>query len=206
MEKKFTKDEISEKYNGFSRYYDFIEFIPERLFMGRLRRNLLSKAEGKVLELSVGTGVNLKYYKKGCEVIGIDISEGMIERARRKAKVTKLNVILRKDDVEKMNFKKGSFDYVVDTLGLCGYEDPVKVLKEIKRVCKKNGKIFLIEHGISNKGWLARLQRRHEDKHYKRSGCSGIRDHEVLVKKAGLKFVNSERKLKGVLYIIVAKP
>ena len=75
----------------------------------------------------------------------------------------------------------------------------------MKRVCKPQGMILLLEHGVSNQRWVRGLQERWEKKHYEKLGCSLLREHEALVRNAGLKIVKAERKLFGAVYIIVAR-
>lgn len=206
MEKgKLSKEEIRSKYDEFASWYDFIGIF-SNILIGEYRKELLKYAYGKVLEVGVGTGANLKYYSRGCKISGIDLSAKMLRIAERKAKLLKKEVILKKGDAENLPFKKGKFDTIVDTLGLCTYPDPIRALKEMKRTCKKNGKILILEHGISNRTFIANLQRKREFKHYQKIGCSLLRNHEESAKNAGLKIVRIERKLFGIIYVIVARP
>ena len=75
----------------------------------------------------------------------------------------------------------------------------------MRRVAKKNGKILLLEHGVSNNKFIRKLQRWRERKHYEQLGCSLLRDHEELVKKAGLKIINCERRFFEIFYLIEAR-
>ena len=104
---------------------------------------LLQRAKGKVLEVGVGTGMNLGRYKFASQgegglvesVVGIDLSKGMLDEAG--AKAAKLQLPLGKDltlrlmDVEKLEFQDASFDTVVDTYGLCVFSDPVKAVRTL---------------------------------------------------------------------------
>lgn len=204
MGRVYSTSEIARKYNRFSRWYDLSEGVFE-LFIWRDRRRLLSNVRGKVLEVGVGTGRNLGYYPSGCRITGIDVSGGMLERARKKVARLGVNAVLKKGDVERLPFKNGSFDFVVDTLGLCTYSNPVAVLREMKRVCKDDGRILLLEHGVSDRKWVRNLQERREGRHYESFGCSLLRNHEALVRDAGLKIVRSERRLFGAVYVIVCR-
>lgn len=74
MAANLTSPEISEKYDRFARWYDWVEDVPDLLGVRRLRRRLLKQASGKVLEVAVGTGKNLQYYPPDCRIVGVDIS------------------------------------------------------------------------------------------------------------------------------------
>ncbi len=206
MEKKeLSKEDIRDKYNSFASRYNIIEIF-SNFFIGKYRKDLLKYAYGNVLEVGIGTGANLRYYDSNCKIIGIDLSREMLKKAERKAKTLRKEIILKEGDAEKLHFKREKFDTVVDTLGLCTYPNPIRALKEMKRVCKKNGKILLLEHGISNKAFIAKLQRKREHKHYQKIGCSLLRNPEELVRKAGLNINKIERKVLGIIYVIVAMP
>lgn len=206
MEKKeLSKEEIRDKYNSFASWYDFIGIF-SNILVGKYRKDLLKYIRGRILEVGIGTGANLKYYSRDCKITGIDLSAEMLRIAERKAKKLGRDIALEEGDVENLPFRAGEFDYVVDILGLCTYPNPIRALKEMKRVCKKNGKILLLEHGISNRAFIAKSQRKRESKHYQKIGCSLVRNPEESAKKAGLKIVRIERKIFGIIHVIVARP
>lgn len=135
----------ASKYNRISPIYELIDLPLELLFFRKWREEALSGLSGKVLEVGVGTGRNLKYYPSGCSVTGIDNSKGMLEHAREKA-ANMRNVTLLLMDAEHMEFPDNSFDYVVITFVLCTIPDPVKALKEMRRVLKSSGELIALEH------------------------------------------------------------
>lgn len=202
MKYKLTKQQIKEKYNSFSKWYDFAGVLND-LLIKKYRKELLKNAKGKVLEVGMGTGINLKYYPKDCEIVGIEISEEMLKRAKKRKKKLKRKATFFVGDAENLPFKNKTFETVVDTLGLCTYPNPVKALEEITRVCKPRGRILLLEHGLSNNKFVEKLQRKRECKHYQKIGCSLLRNHEILIKKAGLKAVKIERFFFGMFYSAV---
>jgi demethylmenaquinone methyltransferase/2-methoxy-6-polyprenyl-1,4-benzoquinol methylase len=148
---------VVSKYNRISAIYDIIESPIELFLYGRWREEALSNLSGKVLEVGVGTGRNLKYYPTGCSVIGIDISAGMLEKARKKARGMK-NVTFLLMDAENLEFPDNSFDYVVTTFVLCSIPDPVKALKEMRRVLKPSGELIALEHMRSSDPLIARIE------------------------------------------------
>ncbi|AKB81956.1 Phosphatidylethanolamine N-methyltransferase [Methanosarcina barkeri 3] len=117
----------------------------ELFFFREWRKEALSDLSGKVLEVGVGTGRNLKYYPAACRVIGIDKSEGMLQKASEKAECRK-NITLYPMDAEHLEFPDNSFDYVVITFVLCTIPDPVKALREMRRVMKPSGELIALEH------------------------------------------------------------
>ena len=78
-------DEIRSIYAREAPRYDRGQWLAERLLLGRLRRRLLLGANGRVLEVGIGTGVNLPFYPPRCPVVGVDLSQAMLERALARA-------------------------------------------------------------------------------------------------------------------------
>lgn len=204
MKRKLSASEIKQKYDKFARYYNIVE-IGFELFLRNLRKKLLKEARGRVLEIGVGTGKNLRYYSRNCDLTAVDLSEKMLEIAKLRADKLRRDARFYNSNADNLPFERGSFDCVVDTLGLCTYPDPVKALKEMARVCKSNGRILLLEHGISDNNFVKKLQYWREPKHSQTLGCHLVRDPLDLVKKAGLEIEYCERRLFGIVYFIVAR-
>lgn len=144
---------IRRRYDRTSIFYDWMD----RMISPELRKKALSRASGKVLEVGVGTGNNFPYYPPGCEVTAIDFSPGMLDRARKKLHLARAPIKLLEMDAQAMDFPDNTFDTVVATCVFCSVPDPVKGLAEVKRVCKPDGKIILLEHVRSESpviGWL----------------------------------------------------
>jgi ubiquinone/menaquinone biosynthesis C-methylase UbiE len=114
-------------------------------------------------------------FPAGSDITAVDLSPNMLEVARANANKHTLTVNLVVMDAEHLEFPDGSFDTVVSTLSTCTFPDPVKVLQEMKRVCRPNGLILLLEHGHSNLPRLADFQDRNEYKHFREhAGCHWI--------------------------------
>lgn len=134
-----------------------MEAFPERRYMP-WRQRLWSLVKGpKVLEVGVGTGKNLPYYPPGIEIIAIDLTPGMLARARKRAQKIGLDLDLRLGDVQDLEFPDESFDAVVATFVFCSVPDPVLGLKEVRRVLKPGGQVLLLEHVRSERPVLGRL-------------------------------------------------
>ncbi len=198
-----SKVEVRNKYNRFARFYDLIE-EPQMFLLGvsKARRQFLKGARGNVLEVAIGTGASLGSYEKNTKLTGIDLSEEMLKRARKRAERLGREIDLLEMDAESLQFPDNSFNTVVSSLSLCTIPKPIIALQEMARVCRDDGRILLFEHGISNRGWLARWLDRHAEPHARGFGCHWNRDHLSLVREAGLTVRSNERRLLGVIYAI----
>lgn len=148
-----------KKYDRNARFYDLIEMPLECLFYSKLRKKYFSALKGKILEVGIGTGKNMNYYNQEAEVVGIDFSAEMLKKAKKKLAFSKRkNIVLIQMDVENLNFKENSFDYVIASTVFCSVPNPVKGLKEVKRVLKPAGKVVMIEHVISQHRLISFLQ------------------------------------------------
>lgn len=133
-------------YDRIAPCYDAMEGIVERRYRA-WRARLWSHVRGpRVLEVGVGTGKNLPYYPGGVEVTAIDLSPRMLERARRRAGRLHANVDLREGNVQSLDFADGTFDEVIATFVFCSVPDPVRGLREVRRVLKPGGRLLLLEH------------------------------------------------------------
>jgi len=137
---------ISQKYDRNANMYDIFEAPMDRMVLARWRSEIMQELQGKVLEVGVGTGKNIDYYPDGLDITAIDFSEKMLEKAKERAAKLGKKVNLMLMDAQEMAFEDNTFDTVFATCVFCTVPDPVKGLQEIKRVCKKDGKIILIEH------------------------------------------------------------
>lgn len=136
-----------KRYDRLALFYDFLEAPLERYRFAHWRSRLTDLIVGdRALEVGVGTGKNLRYYPRNVKITAIDFSSRMLERARKRALVFGSMVQLQKMDVQQLAFPNNSFDTVFATFVFCSVPDPVAGLKELKRVCKPNGRLLLLEH------------------------------------------------------------
>lgn len=206
MTARFTSQQLRRKYDEFARKYALMEAIQEPLGVRRLRRGLLRRASGRVLEVAAGTGINFPHYPEDCRITAVDLSPAMLEIAKERADGLDLNVTLRVMDAEGLEFPDASFDTVVSSLTLCTFPDPLAALGEMGRVCKPEGRILLLEHGRSDRGWLGRWQDRRAESHAKQLGCHWNREPLDLVRQAGLRVYAAERSFFGAFHRIEAGP
>ena len=147
MKKNRNYDPIRKRYNRLAFVYNFIEAPLEYFRFASWRKRLGDKIAGaRALEVGVGTGKNLPYYPREIELTAIDFSPGMLKRARKKASTEDARVALIEMDVQQLDFPDNYFDTVFAMFVFCSVPDPVAGLKELKRVCKPDGKLILIEH------------------------------------------------------------
>ena len=179
-----------------------------------MRASLAYGARGDVLEVACGTGRNFSYYdpKKVRTLLAMDACDGMVEEARAKLRTrdggtTVREAMVTRGDAQRINVKTGSVDTVVDTFGLCSYEDAVGALREMKRVVKRDGgRVLLLEHGRSEYGWLSNILDHFADAHARRWGCYWNRDILKLIEDAGLEIVEKSTHHLGTTFVIEATP
>jgi phosphatidylethanolamine/phosphatidyl-N-methylethanolamine N-methyltransferase len=114
----------------------------------------------RILEVGVGTGINLAMYPAQAQVVGIDFSASMLEKAReRVARKGVRGVRLLEMDAADMTFPDGSFDIVYAPYVISVVPDPVRVAREMYRVCRPGGKIIVLNHFRSRNVVGSRLER-----------------------------------------------
>jgi len=164
---------------GASKYDSEIDWDEWMMGISKLRKTLLSNATGRVLEVAAGTGRNLEYYPANVKhVVATDCSTAMLEVAEKKARALRAEDSQPCEhtfvplDVDAMpgHLKVCSFDTVVDTFGLCSYENPVESLVKMAAMCKPDGKILLLEHGQGTWGFVNRILDSSAEKHAQKWG------------------------------------
>lgn len=115
------------------------------------RRRWIPRAHGDVLELGVGTGLNLAFYDAGrvSRVTAVDPSPPLIARAAPRAMKAPVEVELVEAPAERLPFDAAAFDSAVVTYSLCSMADPVRALTEVRRVLRPGGELIFVEHGLA---------------------------------------------------------
>lgn len=159
-EEKVTET-IKRRWNRAAHFYDLMMAVAEYVAVRKWRRLLWSRVESsRVLEIGVGTGNNFPYYPADAEMTAVDFSDGMLKRARDRASRDKVKVNLQQMDAQNLKFADNTFDTVAATLVFCSVPDPVRGIREVERVCKKGGKVVLLEQDFSDNPfsrWLVKL-------------------------------------------------
>ena len=142
-----TQEDVTRRYDRLAWFYDIYDAPMEWLGgMRRLRRDLVSRARGNVLEVGVGTGKNLGFYPPGVDLTAVDVAPRMMARARRRAEKLPISPRFVEADVQRLPFPDDSFDTTLATAVFCSVADPVAGLKELRRVTRPDGQILLLEH------------------------------------------------------------
>lgn len=144
--------------------YDRIAFIydwmPMQLMVGRKSRPWREKmwqmvGRLRVLEIGVGTGINIELWPPDAQITAIDLSPRMLKQANRRANQLNRQADLRLGDVQCLDLHDASFDVVIATFLFCSVPNPVLGLREVGRVVRPNGMILLLEHMLSPNPFLA---------------------------------------------------
>jgi ubiquinone/menaquinone biosynthesis C-methylase UbiE len=150
--------EVTRRYDRIARFYDLIDKPMDLLGVGRRRKRLLGRAQGRTLEVGVGTGRNLSLYPRGVRLTGIDVSANMLAKAQDAATDGASDFTLELGDVQHLTYGDDSFDTVTATCVFCSVADPVAGLREVARVVRSDGQVLLLEHvrpRVAVFGWLA---------------------------------------------------
>ena len=168
------------------------------------RRRVIAGAQGRTLEVGVGTGRNFPLYVQGVQLTAVDISARMLELARRRGDSLGRTVHLVRAAAESLPFPDGTFDTVTATCVFCSVENPVRGLEEVGRVVTPEGRVLLLEHvrptnPVLGKvfDWLSPLTRRI-------FGPEINRRTEQSVEAAGLELAQVQRN--GIWREIMARP
>lgn len=168
--------------------YDWFMLPQERTLFRQRRTRVAGGARGRILEIGMGTGLNLPYYlpEQVKELVGLEPDEAMAVRAHRRAENLPLPVVFAETSAEILPFDDAYFDTVVGTLVLCSVPDPLKALREARRVLKKDGELRLLEHVQSAHPRRATLQNAFTPIWKSLfGGCHLNREALILVEQAG---------------------
>ena len=195
---------MTSRFDGMASLYDLGMFPLELLVLARLRRRIYPYLDGRVLELGVGTGVNLPLYKAPASVVATDASAAMVSRARRRRMRARASFLSA--DATHLPFGPGLFDFVTGSLLFCSVDDPAAALAEVRRVLRPGGWLYLLEH-VRGAGQLRGRVTDLLDAPWHRfsQSCHLNRDTEALVRDAGFRMVCAPRFALGFVQIIVAR-
>jgi ubiquinone/menaquinone biosynthesis C-methylase UbiE len=140
--------------------YDRCCAAQERAFLADLRRDLIARVGGTVIEVGAGTGLNLAHYRSaGMRRLHLlEPDPYMRRRAETRAASSELPIDFGEATAEDLPFPAASADTIVSTLVFCSVDDPFRAAKEVHRVLKPQGIFLFIEHVRSEEPWRARLQ------------------------------------------------
>lgn len=172
--------------------------------VARQRQKVVPLAQGKVLEIGIGTGLNIPFYDKQrvTTITGVDPALRMHRLARKRIAQAGLDVDLIGLSAEKLPVDDASFDTVVCTYTLCTIPDPAAALAEMRRVLKPGGKLLFSEHGHAPDKSVATWQTRLQPYWRKLAGgCMLDRDIPLLLRDAGFASNVQSRYLPGPKFV-----
>lgn len=154
------------------------------------RDKVVPLARGRVLEIGIGTGLNLAHYDKArvAQIVGLDPAVELHRLARKRMARAGLTVEMVALSAERMPFDDASFDTVLMTYTLCSIPDPLAALREMRRVLKPDGALLYCEHGLAPDASVRRWQQRLTPGWKKiAGGCHMDRDIAGLLQQAGFR-------------------
>ena len=138
-----------------------IELAMRNSQLGGYRQQTIGAARGHVLEIGVGSGMNLPIYGSAvARVCGIDPSPELLDRARERVAAARVPVSLVRALAEQLPFRDAAFDTLVMTWTLCSIPNPSAALNEMRRVLKPGGRLLFVEHGLAPEPAIIRWQHR----------------------------------------------
>lgn len=199
-----TAQDIEDAYARYAKWIDRLGWL-NRLLTGRYRRRQFTQAEGRVLDVACGAGANFQYLPESAEIVGIDISEPLLERAKSELDTLGRDGTVKQMDAQDLEFADDSFDTVISSFSTCTFPNRVDALQEMARVCRSDGQILLLEHGRSDNRFIARYQEWRADAHYEKSGCRVTQEPLSVVREAGLSVDKSKSAQFGRITRIVCE-
>lgn len=160
------------------------------------RKRWVPQASGEVLEIGVGSGLNLAFYDPNQveRVVGVDVSAPLLERAAERLGSARVPVELKHASAEELPFAERTFDTTLVTYSLCSVPNVLRALHEVRRVMKPEGRLIFVEHGRSSDPRIERWQTRLTPL-WRRAGggCHLDRDIRALIEGSGFRFEVLER-------------
>ena len=151
---------IKKIYGGYSGVYDALF---KRFFYPRIKHaiNYMDIKPGdRVLDVGIGTGLSLAEYPKHCRVVGIDLSTEMLSKAKRKIAINRYdNISVATMDAMSVGFEDDTFDKVFISHVVSVVPDPYKLMSEVRRVCRKDGEVVVVNHFKSRNKLLERAEK-----------------------------------------------
>lgn len=177
----------------------------DRWVFADTRTWVCSRARGEVLEVAIGTGLNLALYPAGTTLTGLDLSEEMLAQARRRRDEVGRPVRLLVGDAERLPFEAAVFHTVVCTFSCCAIPDHRRALSEMVRVLRPEGRLLLGDHVAGTRWPVRAAQRTLEAVTARTAGEHFTRRPSLLLGDLGLEVVERERFALGVVERLVAR-
>jgi ubiquinone/menaquinone biosynthesis C-methylase UbiE len=198
--------QVRRYFDKTARKYDRSMTRCERLFLGPARQWATARARGEVLELAVGTGLSFPHYPQSARVLGVDLSEEMLNEARSRISGLGLNdrVRVQLGDVQALDVPGNGFDTVVSTYTFCTIPDPAAAAHEAFRVLRPGGQFLLVEHGPSANPVAHAVQRMLDPLFVRLQADHIVRDPIPYLQDAGFQVEEVHRTRAGIFFRVAA--
>ncbi|WP_106497321.1 class I SAM-dependent methyltransferase [Lentibacillus sp. Marseille-P4043] len=189
----------------FPRIYDPAMRPFERFHFKKIRKELIGKAEGRVLEIGSGTGLNFPFYHQISQVDAVEPNALMVEKSMKRKHAALVPIHIHQVEAGKLPFADDTFDSVIATLVFCTIPDPVQALREVERVSKHEARILFFEHVRMDQEMLGKTQDVLTP-FWKKicDGCHLNRDTLELVRQANMSIQHVDFYDKGLFLTIEA--
>jgi ubiquinone/menaquinone biosynthesis C-methylase UbiE len=153
-----SRERLRRYWDKSAKSYDREMALFERALLADARQWACSLASGDVLEVAIGTGRNLPFYRPEVRLTGVEFSPAMLETARERASAHGRQVDLRLGDAQALDLPDSAFDTVLCTLSLCAIPDERRAIAEMKRVLRPGGRLVLVDHVAGSPTWVRAVQ------------------------------------------------
>lgn len=198
-------ERVRRIYDASALSYDRMIRLPELLLFGSGRTWATGRAAGRTLEVAVGTGRNLPYYRRDVPLTGVDVSRQMLDLARQRAARLRREVDLQVADAQALPFADGCFDTVVATLAVCSIPDDRAAVAEMSRVLRPGGSLVLLEHVRSPLAPVRAVQRALNPLFQRVQADHLLREPERRVQEVGMDLIHLQRSKLGIVLQLVAR-
>jgi ubiquinone/menaquinone biosynthesis C-methylase UbiE len=205
MSQQRETERVREIFDASAAQYDKGMAFNEKLLFGDGRAWACSQARGQVLEIAIGTGLNLPFYPADVKITGIEISPAMLEIARRRARSLGRQVELVLGDAQALPFPDQHFETVVCTIALCSIPDDRQAVAEIWRVLRPGGRFVALEHVRSPNSIVRGLERLLESYTLRTQADHLLREPAETAQAAGFSIEYLERKKLGFVERLIAR-
>ncbi len=204
MRDRRTMRELASHYDSLASRYDAAMDRIERWFLRDWRVWAAQQAVGRTLEIAIGTGRTLPFYRPEIVLVGIDISLGMLRVAQRRAQARERPVTLVRADAQALPLRDASVDTVLSILSLCTIPNHQQALREAYRVLRPGGRLILVEHVRSDRWLLGLAQRLIEPISVRFAHDHLAREPLPMVVANGFHVLHEQRRLVGIVQRILA--
>ena len=198
--------DVTGIYDRLGAGYDRLARLLDAVGVNRMRADLLTRATGEVLEIAVGSGINLRRYPDDVRVTGLDLSGRSLVAARKRAGQAGMEFTGVRGDAATLPVADAAVDTVVCTMAACVFTDPAAVFGEVRRVLRPQGRMLLLEHVRPAGRVGTALVRAIKPIMTRALGCHPDRDTVATVRAAGFATTVLATAGRGLFVVVEATP